>query len=117
MFPFSQIALSAAVAMVISFALLLVWHRRSPMSLTWYVFVPALMVGLSVLIWRSVGNLAQLNDDLIPGFSPNDLLCPVITYTFLGCYGAFRSPPDVQRWERIRAALTIVSLIVNVVTI
>ena len=117
MFPFWQIANSTWIATVISFVLLLVWHRRSPMNFVWDVLVPALMVGLSILIWRAVGNLAQLNDDLIPGFSPNDLLCPVITYTLLGCYGGIRNPADVRRWERVRAVLTLVSLLVNVVTI
>src|SRR5438876_11137061 len=117
MFPFWQIANSTWIAALISVVLLLVWRRRSPMSAIWDVLVPAVLVGLSILIWRTVGNLAQLNDDLVPGFSPNDLLCPVITYTLLGCYGGIRSPADMRRWERVRAVLTLVSLLVNVVTI
>src|SRR5689334_17623027 len=117
MFPLWQIANSTWIAALISLVMLLVWHRGSSASLIWDVLVPALLVGLSILIWRTVGNLAQLNDDRIPGASPNDLLCPVMTYSLLGCYGGIRSPVDMRRWERVRAALTIVSLLVNVVTI
>jgi hypothetical protein len=71
----------------------------------------------SVLIWRSVSNVALLNDDPVPAVSPNDVLCPVITYTFLGCYSGLHGQADPARWERIRAVLTFVSLIVNVITI
>jgi hypothetical protein len=117
MFPFWQFANSTLIATVISGAILLFWNRRSRMNLTWDVVIPALVVGLTVLVWRSVGNVAQLNDDPVPGFSPNDLLCPVMTYTVLGCYGGLRSPADVRRWERFRGVLTLVSLIVNVLTI
>ncbi len=117
MIPFWQIANSTWIAALVSFILLLVWHRRSPMDLIWEVLVPALLVGLSVLVWRSVANLAQLNDDLIPGVSPNDVLCPVITYTLLGCYAGVRGPADQRRWELVRVVLTFVSLLVNVVTI
>ncbi len=117
MFPLWQIANSTLIAAVVSGVVLMIWRNRSRMSLTRDVVVPVLLVGLSVLIWRSVGNVAQLNDDPIPGLSPNDLLCPVITYTFLGCYGAFRDQVDLVRWQHIRVALTLITLIVNVVTI
>jgi len=117
MFSASQIIISALVATLSSIIVLSLWHRRSPMNLVWEVAAPALLVGLSVLVWRFVGNLTQLNDDLVPGVSPNDMLCPVVTYTILGCYFGFRGKTDPARWERIRAVLTIISFIVNVVTI
>jgi hypothetical protein len=75
------------------------------------------VVGLSILAWRLSGNIPELNDDPIGALSPNDWLCPVVTYVFLGVYGAFRPPPDGVAWDRERALLTIVSLVVNVITI
>lgn len=117
MFSAWQIVFSALVATFSSLIILFLWHRRSPMSLVWEVIIPALLVGLSVLVWRFVGNLTQLNDDLVPSVSPNDILCPVVTYTILGCYFGFRGKGDPARWERIRAVLTVISLLVNVITI
>jgi len=117
MFPFWQIANSAGIATIASFVVLLLWRTRSPMNLIWTMALPALMVGLTVLLWRSVGNLTQLNDDLVPGVSPNDILCPVVTYTILGCYFGLRGKTDPTRWERIRAVLVVISLLVNVITI
>src|SRR5215468_1782659 len=117
MFSGWQIIFSALVATFISLLILLLWHRSFPMSLAWEVIAPAVLVGLSVLIWRFVGNLTQLNDDLVPGVSPNDMLCPVVTYTILGCYFGLRGKGDPTRWERIRAVLTVISFLVNVITI
>ncbi len=65
MFPLWQIANSTLIAAVVSGVVLMIWRNRSRMSLTRDVVVPVLLVGLSVLIWRSVGNVAQLNDDPI----------------------------------------------------
>ncbi len=59
----------------------------------------------------------QLNDDPIPLFSPNDLLCPIVTYVLLSLYAAFTRPANVARWERTRAWLTLVSFVVNVLFI
>ena len=117
MFSASQIVFSALVATFSSLIILLIWRSRSSMSLVWEVAAPALLVGISVLIWRGVGNLAQLNDDLVPSVSPNDVLCPVVTYAVLGCYFGFRGKTDAVRLERIQATLTLISLIVNVITI
>ncbi len=117
MFSTLQIIISALIATLSSVIVLSVWHRRSPMNLAWEVIAPAVLVGLSVLVWRAVSNLAQLNDDLVPGVSPNDMLCPVVTYIVLGCYFGFRGKGDPARWERIRALLTVIALLVNVITI
>ena len=59
----------------------------------------------------------MLNDDPIPVVSPNDVLCPVVTYVCLGLLAAFRSSIEGPHWPRIRALLTLLSLAVNVVTI
>ena len=49
--------------------------------------------------------------------SPNDVLCPLVTYLFVGFYAAFRPPADPIRFEQARVLLTLVSFVVNVVTI
>jgi hypothetical protein len=58
-----------------------------------------------------------LNDDPIPVVSPNDVLCPVLTYVCLGLLATFRQSIRTVQWPRLRALLTLVSLVVNVVTI
>ena len=57
-----------------------------------------------------------MNTDPIPGVSPNDVLCPLVTYLFIGFYAAFRPPLDARRFEQARVLLTLVSFIVDVVT-
>ena len=39
----------------------------------------AVVVGISVVVWRSAGNTGALNNDPIPVVSPNDVLCPLVT--------------------------------------
>lgn len=77
----------------------------------------ALIVGVSVFFWRLAGNVPQLNDDPIPPFSPNDVLCPIVSYVSLGGYAAFRPPAQAANWEKVRAWLTLISFVVNVVAI
>jgi hypothetical protein len=77
----------------------------------------ALVVGLSILVWRAAGNTRPLNDDPIPLVSPNDVLCPMLTYVCLGLYAGLRQFQLVPYWPRLRALLTLVSFAVNVVTI
>ena len=113
MFPLDQIALTAAAAFVASVGVLWIMRRRDMKEM----IVLALVVGISVLAWRLAGNVAQLNDDPIPLFSPNDFLSPVVTYVSLGMYAAFRRSMDLSRWERTRAWLTVVSFVVNVLFI
>src|SRR5579862_41152 len=107
MFPNWQIVNSSLIAAVVSAVTLIIWHVRYRTNFIWDVVILVIITGLSVLIWRSVGNVAQLNDDPVPGFSPNDLLCPVIAYVFLGCYGAFHPQTNPVRCQRIRAILTL----------
>lgn len=77
----------------------------------------AVVVGCSVLLWREAGNTGALNTDPIAGVSPNDVLCPLVTYLFIGFYAAFRRSADTIRFEQARVLLTLVSFVVNVVTI
>lgn len=116
-FSFGQIAWTAVIASVVAILALLIMQRRMKALSIGEMVIVALMVGLSVLVWRSAANTASLNDDPIAGVSPNDVLCPVITYVFLGLYAAVRRPMDPFRFEQARAVLTLLSFVVNVVTI
>lgn len=119
MFSFAQIALSAVVGLVASLVVVIVYRRATNApSRTWTEPLwLAVVVGLSILVWRTAGNTAALNDDPIPVVSPNDVLCPVLTYVGLGLYGGVRQVAGQPDWARVRALLTLVSLVVNVVTI
>lgn len=117
MFALTSIAASAAVMAVAGALVLHALRRGARDRLVPEVLAPALVTGLSVLLWRAAGNVAALNDDPVPGVSPNDVLCPVVTYVALGVYGSLRAPPEATDWARRRAVLTLVSLAVNIVTI
>jgi hypothetical protein len=109
-----HIALTAAVTGVLGL-LILRWRLR-PLAVGESIVI-ALLAAASVLAWRLSANMAPLNSDGLPGFSANDWLCPVVTYVFLGLYAAARPPTDGRRWGQVRALLTVVSFVVNVVTI
>lgn len=115
-FPWWWIGLTSAVALIVSFGLIRFLYKEFSISEVWLL---ALVVGLSVLAWRLAGNIPELNDDPLPPFSPNDLLCPVITYIFLSIYATFRTnlKRNESYFERARALLTIISLVVNVLVI
>src|SRR5215472_3845367 len=93
-FPFAHIALTAAITAGVALLVLLPLRSRLRGFSSFDGLLVAVLVGISVLVWRSVGNTGALNDDPIPGVSPNDVLCPVVTYLFLGWYAAFRRPAD-----------------------
>jgi hypothetical protein len=118
-FSAGQIALSAVVGAVASLVALVVytrWARSSGLAWAEAVLLAA-VVGLSILLWRAAGNTPALNDDPIPVLSPNDVLCPVLTYVCLGLYAGVRRLAQRPDWPRVRTLLTVVSLVVNVVTI
>ncbi len=116
-FPLWHIALTAAIAFGASLMMLMIWDNRQAAFDARERVVVSLMVGLSVLAWRLAGNVPPLNDDPVPLFSPNDLLCPIVTYVLLGVYAALRRPTDLARWEQARALLTMLSFVVNVIVI
>ncbi len=118
-FPVSWVAGTAAVGAIASLLVIWLYGRWSKASVLTRreSVVTAAVVGLSILAWRLSGNIPELNDDPIGALSPNDWLCPVVTYVFLGVYGAFRTPANLAGWARLRALLTIASFVVNVVTI
>jgi hypothetical protein len=116
-FTFAHIALTAAITTGVALLVLIVLRTRfRKFSLVDCLLVAAI-AGISVIVWRSVGNTGTLNNDTIPAVSPNDVLCPLVTYLFLGFYAAFRRPADVTSFEQARVLLTLVTFVVNVVTI
>lgn len=114
----AQIVLSTVVGITASGIVVVAYARWSkcPVSIIDTMLI-SLTVGLSVLLWREAGNTPVLNDDPIPLVSPNDVLCPVLTYVCLGLLVAFRPALRTQQWPRFRAVLTLLSVVVNVVTI
>jgi hypothetical protein len=119
MFGIQQIGFSATVGAIVSFVMLYLDARysrhaafdsRSAVALS-------LLVGLSILFFRLGANVQQLNDDPIPLASPNDLICPVVTYVVLSVYAGLRGVRAETHFGRDRAVLTLVSLAVNIVTI
>jgi hypothetical protein len=116
-FPLAHIALTAAITAGIALLVLVALRLRfKALSLVDCLLV-AVVVGISVIVWRSAGNTSALNNDPIPPVSPNDVLCPLVTYLFVGFYAAFRRPTDAIRFEQARVLLTLVSFVINVVTI
>ena len=109
-------AVAGTIASVLVLQLYGRWSKTSTQTRTQSA-VAALVVGASILAWRLSGNIPELNDDPIGALSPNDWLCPVVTYVFLGVYGGLWPRGDQTYWERQRALLTIVSFVVNVITI
>jgi hypothetical protein len=116
-FPFAHIALTAAITAGAALLVLVALRARFKALPLVDCLLVAVVVGISVLVWRSAGNTGALNNDPIPPVSPNDVLCPLVTYLFIGFYAAFRRPADAIHFEQARVLLTLASFIVNVVTI
>jgi hypothetical protein len=118
MFSLEQVLFSTVVGIGASLIVLYVAARvwRAPFDVGGAV-VLSVLVGASILVWRLGANVPQLNDDPIPVTSPNDILCPVVTYVVLSVYVGLKTQADDKRSRRERALLTLVSLAVNIVTI
>jgi hypothetical protein len=114
-FPLWWIALTALVTFLSGFGILR-WKFKAFTAIE--AFLVAIVAGLAVFSWRVAGNIKELNDDPLPPFSPNDLLCPMAVYVLLGVYSGLRpSVSALKGWEQVRALLTIIALVVNVVVI
>jgi len=77
----------------------------------------AVLAGAAVFAWRLNANMPALNNDGAAPFSANDWAAPVLVYVVLGCYAGLRPPADDRRFGQVRAALTLISLAVCVITI
>lgn len=118
MFSIVQVVISTLVGGVAAYVTVWLYAKRTKTEVTTVdALLLAATVAFSILLWREAGDVQVLNDDPIPVVSPNDVLCPVVTYVCLGMLNAFRSTASGAHWPRIRALLTLVSLVVNVVTI
>lgn len=119
-FSLGQIVLSAVTGAVLSFLVAWGYGRWAKEAAALAVdqsAIVALLAGLSILVWRLAGNTQPLNDDPIPLVSPNDVLCPILTYVTLGLYADVSRAVDRPGWGQLRALLTITSLLVNIATI
>jgi hypothetical protein len=119
MFSLTQVLISALSGVVLSLVILTLygrWVKDNAMGRADVVLI-AIAVGLSILLWREAGNTALLNEDPIPLVSPNDVVCPVITYVSLSVLAGLRATLQRPDWPRVRACLTLLSLVVNVATI
>lgn len=116
-FPLWHIALTATITAVITL-LVTWWARRGTKGLSGLDLVLlALVAGGSVLLWRAAGNVPALNNDPIPAISPNDVLCPLVTYLLVGMYSAFRPQVAQSNFEQLRVWIAVISLLVNIITI
>lgn len=118
-FPLSHITLTVAITAVVALPVMFAMRRgfKGRSLAERERILVATIVGFSMLIWRAVGNTAVLNADPILGVSPNDVLCPLVTYLFLGMHAAFSRPVDAARWEQAQVWLALVSFLINMVTI
>jgi len=116
-FPFAHIALTAVITAGVALLVLVALRARFKAYSLVDCLLVAVVVGISVIVWRSAGNTGALNNDPIPPLSPNDVLCPLVTYLFVGFYATFRRPTDAVHFEQARVLLTLVSFVINVVTI
>jgi len=118
MFSVEQVLVSTVVGIVASVVVLFATARavREPFDAR-HAAVLSLLVGLSILVWRLGANVPQLNDDPIPVTRQNDMLCHVVTYVVFSVYAGLRQPTNEMRARRDYALLTLVSLVVNIVTI
>ena len=118
MFSLTQVAISTLIGAILAYGTVVAYARWAKIEIpTADALLLAATVGFSILLWREAGNTQLLNDDPIPVVSPNDVLSPVVTYVCLGLLAAFRTSIEGPHWPRIRALLTLGSLLVNVVTI
>lgn len=113
-FSTTHIAATAAITGVLA-APLAYWLLRPR---AWHdIAAVAIVTAAAVFLLRKSANMGQLNDDGLSPLSANDWLAAVLTYVFLGVYAALRPPKDAARFARLRALVTILSFVVNVVTI
>jgi hypothetical protein len=116
-FPLWWIALTALTAAGLSAIVLLIAHIRFKAVTALEVVLLTVTVGVSVLAGRLSCNVPVLNQDPIAGFSPNDFICPMLTFVLLEVVVGLRPFEHPTNWPRIRAVLVIVSFAVNVLTI
>jgi hypothetical protein len=73
-FPFAHIALTAAITAGAALLVLIALRARFKALPLVDCLLVAVVVGISVLVWRSAGNTGALNNDPIP---PVPMMCCV----------------------------------------
>jgi hypothetical protein len=116
-FPLWWIALTAITAAGVSTVVLLVAHLRFKAVTALEVVLLTIAVGVSVLAGRLSCNVPVLNEDPLAGFSPNDFICPMLTYVLLEVFVGLRPLERPTNWPFVRSLLVIASFAVNVLTI
>jgi len=109
-----HIAVTAAITTAAGLPIAL-WRMRA--GDRWTAVAIATLAGVAVFAWRLSANMPQLNADGAAPFSANDWAAPMLSYVVMSCYAGLRPPADVHRFGQTRAALTIISLAVNVIAI
>jgi len=116
--PGTFTALHIAVTAVVTAAAglpVILWRLRATYRAE--AVILAALAGAAVFAWRLSANMPALNADGAALFSANDWAAPVLVYVALGCYAGLRPPTDDRRFGQVRAALTLISLAVCVITI
>ncbi len=113
-FSHTHIAVTAAICAVLSLVLVFLLQRGTPVI---DALLIAVVVLVTVYVWRTGANMPQLNEDGLPGVSANDLLTPLLTYVTVGIYGGIRGTMAGRPWETARALVGAIVLVVNVITI
>lgn len=114
-FSTGHIALTAGVTGVLAAGFAVALLRGS--SRVWESVVIGLLAAAAVFLFRASANMPQLNDDGLQGFSANDWLAPVVTFTLISLYRSVRPSGVERRFDQALAAAALVAFVVNVVTI
>jgi hypothetical protein len=114
-FSTAHIVLTAAVTGVVATATAVPLLRGS--SRAWEGLAIGVLAAVAVFLWRKSANMPQLNDDGLQGFSANDWLAPLVTFTVISLYRSVRPGGGERRFDQARAAATLAAFVVNVVTI
>ncbi len=116
-FPLWWIGLTALTAAGVCAIVLLIAHIRFKAISALEIVLLTVTVGISVLAGRLSCNVPVLNQDPLAGFSPNDFICPMLTFVLLEVVVGLRPLERPTNWPRVRALLVIASFVVNVLTI
>jgi len=113
-FPLSRILITAAVCGLVAF-LLLAWRIRATHESLGTALMPALVIGILVVIWRLLSNRWYLNDDFFPGVSPSDIGSGILPLLVLLVLTPLR--PSRRTWVVTSALIALAMFVCNVVLI
>jgi len=115
-FPLSRILITAVVCALVAF-LLFAWRGRSaPGQGTLRMWaIPALLIGVLVVVWRVASNRLYFNDDFFPGVSPSDVGSGILS--LLGLLALVPLRDEVRPWVVTSALTALAVFLCNVVLI